>query len=120
MEKAYAQALWELLQKGEKPKEAVTKIQTALAERGRAALMPAVGRAFERLAQREALKNRSVLVVAREGDEHKARKESGAHDAELKVDESLIGGWQLFDKGQMTDESWKSALLSIYNNATRA
>ena len=118
MEKAYAQALWELIQKGEKPKEAVTKIQTALAERGRAALMPAVGRAFERLAQREAQKNRSVLVVARKGDEAKARKESGAESAEIRVDESLIGGWQLFDKGQMRDESWKTALLSIYTSAT--
>ena len=119
MEKAYAQALWELIQKGEKPKEAVTKIHTALAERGRANLMPAIGRAFERLAQREALKNRSVLVVARKSDQHKARKESGAKDSELQMDESLIGGWKLFDKGQLTDESWKSALLSIYNGATR-
>ena len=118
MEKAYAQALWELIQKGEKPKEAVTKIHTALASRGRASLMPAIGRAFERLAQRGAQKNRSVLVVARKGDEAKARKESGATDAELKVDESLIGGWKLFDKGQLIDESWKSALLSIYHNAT--
>lgn len=119
MEQAYAQALWELIQKGEKPKEAVTKIQKALAEKGRAALMPAVGKAFERLAQREAQKNRSVLVVARKSDEAKARRESGAKDAELTIDESIIGGWQLFDKGSLRDESWKSALVSIYNNATR-
>ncbi len=118
MEKAYAQALFELIQKGEKPKEAVNKIHSALAARGRANLMPAVGRAFERLAQREALKNRSVLVVARKQDEAKARTESGAKEAELTIDISLIGGWQLFDKGQMTDHSWKSALLSIYNQAT--
>lgn len=119
MEQAYAQALWELIQKGDKPKEAVTKIQKALADKGRAALMPAVGKAFERLAQREAQKNRSVLVVARKSDEAKARRESGAKDAELTIDESIIGGWQLFDKGSLRDESWKSALVSIYNNATR-
>lgn len=119
MEQAYAQALWELLQKGEKPKEAVTKIQKALELKGRAALMPAVGKAFERLAQREAQKNRSVLVVARKSDETKARRESGAKEAELSIDESIIGGWQLFDKGALRDESWKSALVSIYNNATR-
>ena len=118
MEKAYAQALWELIQKGEKPKEAVTKIQIALSAHGRASLMPAIGRAFERLAQREAQKNLSVLVVARKGDEAKARRESGAKDAEIRIDETLIGGWKLFDKGQLTDESWKSALLSIYNGAT--
>jgi F0F1-type ATP synthase delta subunit len=119
MEQAYAQALWDLIQKGEKPKEAVTKIQKALAGKGRATLMPAVGRAFERLAQREAQKNRTVLVVARKSDEAKARRESGAKEAELTVDESIIGGWQLFDKGTLRDESWKSALLSIYNSATR-
>jgi F0F1-type ATP synthase delta subunit len=118
MEKAYAQALWDLIQKGEKPKEAVVKIHKALESRGRVTLMPAIGRAFERLAQREAQKNRSVLVVARKSDEAKARKASGASDAELKVDETIIGGWQLFDKGQLRDESWKSALLSIYNSAT--
>lgn len=119
MEKAYAQALWELIQKGEKPKEAVTKIHKVLAERGRAALMPAVGKAFERLAQREAQKNRSVLVVARKSDESKARKESGAQDAELSIDESIIGGWLHYEKGQVRDESWKNALVSIYNSATR-
>ena len=115
MEKAYAQVLWELLQKGERPKEAVTKIHLALAARGRVSLMPAIGRAFQRLAQREAQKNRSVLVVAKKQDESKARRESDAKVAELKIDETLIGGWKLFDKGQLIDESWKSALLSIYN-----
>lgn len=119
MEQAYAHALWELLQKGERPKEAVTKIHAALQEKGRTELMPAIGRAFERLAQREALKNRSVLVVARKSDEAKARRESGATEAELRVDETLIGGWKLFDQGSLRDESWKSALLSIYNNAVR-
>ena len=119
MEKVYAQALWGLIQKGVAPKEAVTKVQAALSQTGRAALMPAVGRAFERLAQREAQKSRSVLVVARKSDEQTARKVTGAHDAELHVDESIIGGWQLFEKGQLKDESWKSALLSIYNRVTQ-
>lgn len=119
MEKAYAQTLWFLLEKGDKPKEAVAKVRHALAARGRAALLPAVGRAFERLAQRQIQKNTSVLVVARKGDEATARKASGARDAELRVDSSLIGGWQLFNNGELRDESWKSALLSIYNNAVK-
>ena len=119
MEQAYAQALWELIQKGERPKEAVTKIHEILARKGRAALMPAVGRAFERLAEREAQKNRSVLVVARKSDEAKARRESGAKDAEVTIDASIIGGWQLFDKGTLRDESWKNALISICNATTR-
>ena len=119
IEHSYAQALFALLQKGEKPKAAVTKIHAALEKSGRASLMPSIGRAFERLAQREALKRASVLVVARKQDEGRARRESGAKDAELRIDETIIGGWKLFDKGQMRDESWKSALLSIYNAAVR-
>lgn len=118
MEKAYAQVLFDLIQKGEKPKDAVHKIHTQLASRGRAALMPAIGRAFERLVQRDAMRNRTVLVVARKKDEAQARKASRSEDAELKIDESIIGGWILYDKGIMRDESWKSALLSIYTNAT--
>jgi len=118
MEQAYAQALLKLIESGEKPKDAVAKVQKALAKSGRAALMPAVGRAFERLAERQAQKNRSVLVVARKSDEAMARRASGAKEAELAVDSSLIGGWQLFDKGELRDESWKSALMTIYQNAT--
>lgn len=120
MEKAYAQVLFDLIQKGEKPKEAVHKLHEALASRGREKLMPAIGKAFERLVQRDALKNRTVLVIARAKDEAKARLESGAKDAEIKIDQSIIGGWILYDKGTMKDESWKSALLSMYNGATRA
>ncbi len=119
MEKLYAQALWNLLQNGEKPKEAVAKVHAALQARGRASLIQAVGRAFERLAIREAQRNRSVLVIARASDEARARKESGAHESEIRIDPTLIGGWQLFDKGEMRDESWKSALLTIYNASTR-
>ncbi|MFZ2887094.1 MAG: hypothetical protein WA021_04715 [Minisyncoccia bacterium] len=119
MENLYAQALWDLLQKGANPKDAVAKIHRSLAVRGRGALMPRVGRAFERLAKREAQKTRSVLVVARKSDEARARKESGTTTAEISVDESIIGGWQLYDRGHFRDESWKSALLSIYNNATQ-
>ena len=119
MHLAYAQALWELIQKGEKPKEAVTRIHDVLATNGRAALMPAVGRAFERLAQRETQKNRSMLVVARRGDEAAARKAFGAKDAELCIDETLIGGWQLFDKDRLTDVSFKKYLLDIYSNSVK-
>ena len=118
MDKSYAQALWSVIEGGMDPKRAVQSLLDALQKRGRAALLPQIGRTFMRLAMREMQKNRSVLVVAHSRSEKSARKESGAKDAELIIDENLVGGWRLEDKQLLRDASWKSALLSIYNRAT--
>lgn len=118
MDKAYASALWVALQKGMDPKEAVRSLHDSLARRGRASLLPQIGRSFERIAMREMQKKRSQLVVADARHEKNARKESGGKDAELVVDASLIGGWRLEDKETLKDASWKSALLSIYGTVT--
>ncbi|MBI5456650.1 hypothetical protein HY969_02820 [Candidatus Kaiserbacteria bacterium] len=118
MDKAYAQALWKTIQKDMDPKQAVDALRGALEKRGRLSLFRQVGRAFERIAAREMQKKLSVLVIAEKGSEKRARQESGAKDAELMIDETLIGGWRLEDKETLRDASWKSALLSIYNRAT--
>jgi F0F1-type ATP synthase delta subunit len=119
MPEAYAHALARLLQGGEKPKEAVARVHQALQARGRASLWPHIVRAFARVIEKDANKNRSVLYIARMSDEEKARKESGAKGAQVKVDASLIGGWRLEDKETLTDASWKKHLLSIYQSSTR-
>lgn len=118
MPNAYAQAILKLIEKGEQPKDAVARMHDVLKESGRTALLPRIARAFARLAGREVQKNRSVLVVARKGDEKIARKSSGAADAELQVDDTLIGGWRFEDKGTLTDASWKRHLLSLYGKVT--
>lgn len=118
MEKIYAQALWKVIEKGMDPKKAVESLRDALNTKGRLALLSQIGRAFERIAAREMQKNRSTLVVASSHSEKDARKESGARDADLVIDEDIIGGWRLEDNESLTDASWKSALLSIYNRAT--
>jgi len=115
----YAHAILHMIQKGQTPKEAVSHVHTALEAKGRTGLMPQIALAFRRLAFKEANKNRSLLTVAREKDEHDARKASGAKDAEIAIDSTLIGGWKLEEKGTLTDASWKTYLLSIYNAATR-
>ena len=119
MPQAYAQALWNLIERGIKLRAAVEKIHLVLKSRSREALMPMISRAFRRLAQREELKNQSILSVANKKDERAARRASGARDAELSIDETLIGGWRLIDKGHLTDASWKSGLMSIYNATTK-
>lgn len=115
----YAHALMRLIEKDQKPADAVKKMHQLLEREGRTALMPAIGRAFERLASRAANRERNLLTIARKNDEAKARKESGAKEADIVIDESMIGGWRLEANEMLQDASWKNHLLTIYQNSTR-
>lgn len=116
----YAHALMRLIEKGDTPAEAVKKLHVALENEGRTSLIPSIGRAFERCAAKQAGREKQTLVIARTKDEAKARKESGAKDAEVAIDESLIGGWRLEAGETLQDASWKNHLLNIYQLTTRA
>lgn len=126
MELRYAQALWEMAEKGVKPKDAVRKIRDVLAAEGRAGLLPRVGKAFRRVAEREARRQEIVLSIARERDKVKAMREAKAvlrglgtkTDAiRVRVDDTLIGGWRLEGREFEHDASFKKQLLSMYNRA---
>lgn len=128
METTYAQALWQLIQKGTAPKKAVDQLYENLKTRGRSALMPRIARAFARIAERDMGKNGITLTVAREKDERSAKSavkdvladmNASTKDVSVKVDESLIGGWRLEGREMLVDASWKKSLLSIYNRATQ-
>lgn len=116
----YAHALARLVLGGDTPAAAVKKVHTLLVAQGREQLIPAIGRAFVRIMAREGAKKRAILFVARKSDESVARKESGAKEAELAIDDSLIGGWRLEAGETLEDASWKQSLLTIYQNSTRA
>ncbi|MFZ2556082.1 MAG: F0F1 ATP synthase subunit delta [Minisyncoccia bacterium] len=115
----YAHALSRLIDGGDTPAAAVKKLYTLLTAQGREKLMSSIGRAFERLMAREGEKERTTLFVARKKDEAVARKQSGAKDANVDIDESLIGGWRLEAGETLLDASWKNSLLTIYQNTTR-
>ena len=115
----YAHALMRLIEKGEKPADAVKKLRAALERDGRTSLLPMIGRSFGRLAAKQAARTKETLVIARAKDEAKARKESGAKEAEVAIDESIIGGWRLEAGETLQDASWKHHLLNIYQNVTR-
>ncbi len=115
----YAHALVRLIAGGETPHKAVQKTHELLKTQKREHMFPHIARAFTRLMRIEQLKNRTVLTVAHSKDESRARKESGAKDAELLLDETLIGGWRLEAQGMLQDASWKHHLLNIYKNTTR-
>lgn len=128
MEKSYAQALWVMIEKGKAPHEAVAALKKMLEARGRLALLPRIGKAFERLAAKESQKNTLTLTIARQKDAQKALKEVEKVLTEKKItdvdlcesiDESLIGGWRLEGRGLLIDNSWKHSLISIYNRVTQ-
>lgn len=128
MEKTYAQVLWKLVAGGSTPHAAVQALKAKLQADGRTALLPRVARAFARLAEREAGRSTVVLTVAREKDERHAKSAAkevlAALDVEkeglkTQVDDSIIGGWRLEGRGMLVDNSYKSKLLSIYNQVTK-
>src|SRR5437870_2511994 len=116
MEQAYAQALWKMVEKGLDAKKAVAALLEILKKHGRGALLPRIGKAFQRLAAREMQKQSLVLSVAREKDESRAIKEARAILKELgedqkhisiKIDENLVGGWRLEGRGRLVDASYR-------------
>ena len=127
MENAYAQALWQLVEKGMQPSKAIAALREALEKSGRVSLLPRIGRAFARLGARDERKNGLVLSVAREKDAHRAERAAKEYlkvmntDADLRivVDDSLIGGWRLEGREVLVDASFKKQLLDIYQRATR-
>lgn len=133
MEKAYAQALWKLVEGGMDVKAAVHAIAAKLKRDGRESLVPRVGRAFERIAEREQRKHGFVLTIAREADEAQAKKEAKAYTSEFgiasqnewadlktQVDDSLIGGWRLEGNERLVDASYKQRLVDLFSGVTSA
>jgi F0F1-type ATP synthase delta subunit len=116
MEQAYAQALLKSVHAGTSPKEAVSAVAHALKAQGRIELMPRIVRALTRLAEREH-NNRPRVYVAREKDGRAAFASSGVKEADVCIDETLIGGWRLEDGETLMDASFKKMLLDMYNRA---
>ncbi|PIR82143.1 hypothetical protein COU20_03940 [Candidatus Kaiserbacteria bacterium CG10_big_fil_rev_8_21_14_0_10_59_10] len=117
MEEAYAHAVLKMAERGAEPGDLAKRLREALESRGRTALLPRIGRALRRIAERERRRTGTILVVARQKDALPAAREAGAPEAEVRVDEGLIGGWRLERAEELLDASWKKHLLSIYNRA---
>lgn len=118
MEQTYAQALYEAIAKGIEPAKAIHALAARLKREGRSALIPRVARAFERVAQREGARSRTVLYVAREKDAAKAQQAAAEYAKtqkhDVRVDETLIGGWRLEHEDRLVDVSYKSYLLELF------
>jgi F0F1-type ATP synthase delta subunit len=129
MEEAYAQALWKMVKEGMAPSKAVHALSELLKSHGRLALMPRIGKAFARIAERQLQKETMTLTVAREKDERAAKAAAKevlaelkleAKEVSVKVDDSLIGGWRLEGKEVLVDRSYKTRLLGVFNKTVSA
>jgi F0F1-type ATP synthase delta subunit len=118
MEGAYAQALWKSVQAGKSPSEAVHALVELLRHQGRLGLLVKIRKAFERVAALEH-ERRPRLYVAHQKDAVNARTQSGAPDAEVSVDASLIGGWRLEKRDELVDNSFKNHLVSLYESIAK-
>jgi F0F1-type ATP synthase delta subunit len=127
MEQAYAQALWKMVAEGMAPTKALHSLTEILKQHGRLALLPRIGKAFARIAERQLQKETVTLTVAREKDERAAKQAAKeilaaleTKEVAVKVDDSLIGGWRLEGKEMLVDRSYKMRLLELFNKAVSA
>lgn len=128
MEQAYAQALWNMIDRGMTPMKAVHALRDVLKTRGREVLFPRIAKAFERIAMRQRQKSGITLYVANEKEARRAKDAAQAALAQMKIgipnrfdmriDETLIGGWRLEGSGVMVDRSYKKHLLTLFNRTT--
>lgn len=127
MDKAYAQALWRIIEAGTAPKKAVKTLVEALAARGRLGLLQKISRTFNLLAARDEAKNTVSMKVARHANGKRAFKEASGllkdagikpGDVRIDVEENLIGGWRLEGRELLHDASYKRQLLDIYERVS--
>jgi hypothetical protein len=103
-----------MVEGGADPAQAVVAIAETLRARGRIGLMRSVAAAFARVS---AGQTTPVVRVARAADAEAAKKNAGVADADVRIDESLIGGWRLETHERLVDASYKRYLLDIFNRA---
>lgn len=129
MEKAYAQALWDIVESGTAVAVALESLHKHLALHGRTQLLPRIAYAFARLAEAHQKSSVITLSINSAGDESAARKACSeivaslgahAHDVQVQIDDTLIGGYRLEGRECLVDASYKKQLLSLYSQATNS
>jgi F0F1-type ATP synthase delta subunit len=116
----YSKAMFELSKAGKSADGIVSGLVKTLKRRGALALLPKVLSSYKRLVERASTQG-AQLTVARSADIDGARRASAASDdVRVMVDERIIGGYRYEEGGRLMDHSFKSALLQVYRNATKA
>ncbi len=117
MHKKYAKALFELLKSSENTDELISRFFDYLKQKGKIKLLPRITFELERLIEKEK-KTSAKLIIASEKFKKQAEKTAemlGLDSYEIKLDESLVGGYQVKSKDFIWDASFKAYLLQLYN-----
>ncbi len=120
MEREYAQALSEMLQKGTSESQIVDGLVKHLTEEGRMKLLPGILRELKGL-QAANEKRAARVEVASEAEAASALEEArtqGIIVAEATINPSLIRGWRAQENGVLVDRSAKKALVDLYQKIT--
>lgn len=120
---AYAQSLKKVLNSDEHGAEKrVNAFVTLLVREGKQKLLPSILRAYARLVARDA-RRAPHITLARVSDTVEVQKHAttlfGETPAQVVIDDTLIGGWQLHHGSTFVDHSYKTALLSMYRSMRR-
>ena len=118
MERAYAQALWSIVERGGEHKKAVAALHQTLVRTGRERLIGKILAEFKRIAVRESKRSSAVISVGRRADVEAALKAAGVSESEVILDPTLIGGYRIEKGDTLVDASWKNHLITIYNAVT--
>ena len=116
MEREYAGALFNLLQKPDaKAEELVRQLVAHLKETGRQKLLPRILIELQRLDARSKSFGEQ-LEVASEGERARAEQEASALGitARATVNTDLVTGWRARSGSRVVDRSGKRALLDLY------
>ncbi len=115
----YARAIYELANEGKDAGAVVEGVKKSLIKRGALKLLPQILNMYKHLVLKNA-NNRAVLIVASEMDKKLIEKHSFYEkDMQVRIDPNIVGGYRIEKQGKLTDASFKSKLLQIYERATR-
>ena len=120
MEKAYAQALVNALQRGTKEDELVSSLTKHLTEAGRMKLLPAILRELRVLKERTRTLGATVEVASPSlaAEALALAKAEGIEATDTVTNPLLISGWRARMGGRLIDRSGKRALIDIYRRIT--
>lgn len=116
---SYATALHRAIQQGTDAAKACESLVSVLTREGKKALLPSILRAYQRLVFAHK-RSGTTITLANTQNEKAARaacmQAFGATDASIHIDETIIGGYAIEHQSKRIDNTYKSALLTMYRS----
>lgn len=128
MKQAYVTVLTNSLLLGQSPEAALINTKALLSKKGHLRLWPQILKATKRVLEAKLKSHIPQVTVAKKGTITEAKIKStlallGAVETESfteVVDSTLVGGFTARFKGKLVDQSYKRALLNLYQNITKS